>query len=86
MPSSAPQQGNRIGNRLRLDVPAALVLTHETRACLIDDISSKGARVRVHETLAKGRAAILTFHELRVYSSVMWSRQGECGQNPSYLL
>ena len=79
MPSSAPQQGNRIGNRLRLGVPASLVLTHETRACLIDDIAAKGARVRMSEPLAKGRTAMLSFHELRVYCSVVWSRQDQCG-------
>ena len=77
--ASAPVLGNRIGNRLRLGVPAGLVLTHQTRRCLIDDISATGMRLRVTEPLAKGRSAILCFHQLRLYCTVIWYRSGECG-------
>ena len=35
--------------------------------------------MRVIEPLAKGRTAIISFHELRIYCSVMWSRNDECG-------
>lgn len=71
--------GGRLGNRLRLGVPASLVLTHETRDCLIDDISLTGARLRVARPLAKGQAVVLSFHELRLFATAMWSRDGECG-------
>jgi PilZ domain len=77
--ASAPALGNRMGNRLRLGVPAGLVLTHQTRRCLIDDISATGMRIRVTEPLAKGRSAILCFHQLRLYCTVIWYRGGECG-------
>jgi len=33
----------------------------------------------MHQPLAKGLTAILCFHELRIYSSVTWSKQDECG-------
>lgn len=71
--------GNRFANRLRLGVPAGLLLTHRTHRCLIDDISSTGARVRVSEAIDSGRTAILQFHLLKVYGTVMWWREGECG-------
>lgn len=74
-----PAPGNRIFNRLRLGAAASLVLTHETCACLLDDISLTGARLRVERMLPKGRTALLVFHELRVFSSVVWSDHGECG-------
>ncbi len=77
--ASLRPQGNRHGNRLRLGVPAGLVLTHKTRRCLIDNISASGARIRIEEPLARGRTAMLCFHELRLYGTVMWSRSGECG-------
>ena len=77
--ASVRPQGNRHGNRLRLGVPAGLVLTHKTRRCLIDNLSSTGARIRVEEPLAKGRTGMLCFHELRLYGTVMWCRNGECG-------
>ena len=78
-PASAPQHGNRYGNRLRLGAQASLILTHETRPCLIDDVSPRGARVRVLAPLSKGLTAILAFHELRAYCTVAWSRGQECG-------
>lgn len=76
---SSGRTGNRNANRLRLAVPASLVFTHETRPCLIDDISATGARLRVDRTLTANLALILVFHELRLFSSVMWSNDGECG-------
>ena len=78
-PASIPQQGGRNCNRLKMDITAALVLTHETRSCLLVNVASYGARVRMREPLAKGRTAIFTFHELRIYCSVVWSRGQECG-------
>lgn len=72
-------QGNRYGNRLRLGVPAGLVMTYRTRRCLLDDISSTGARIRVEEPLVRGRIVMLQFHELRLCCSVIWCRNGECG-------
>lgn len=72
-------QGNRRFNRLRLGVPAKLVLTHETRPCLIDDISTTGARLRLHSALTQGQALMLNFHELKLFGTVMWVRGAECG-------
>lgn len=56
---TARRPGNRFANRLRLGVPAGLVLTHKSRRCLIDDVSSTGARLRVEEPIAPGRGAML---------------------------
>jgi PilZ domain len=71
--------GSRHFNRLGLGVPATLVLTHETRPCLIDDISCTGARLRITRPLSERQAAELVFHELRLFATVMWLRGGECG-------
>ena len=78
-PLPASRHGNRHSNRLRLAVPASLVLTHQTCPCLIDDISSTGARLRIAQPWAERRTLILVFHELRLFATVMWSRDGECG-------
>lgn len=71
--------GNRGFNRLRLAVSATLVLTHARLACLIDDISASGARLRVERDLGAGQPAQLMFHELLIQGTVVWSKQGECG-------
>jgi PilZ domain len=73
------KHGSRYFNRLRLGAPASLVLTHETRACLIDDISRTGTRLRVAPPLVKHQSLVLAFHELRVFATVMWLGDGECG-------
>ena len=78
-PLIARQSGNRTANRLRLGVPAGLVLTHRTMRCLIDDISATGMRIRVEASLVPGRTAMLCFHQLRLYGTVMWWRGGNCG-------
>jgi len=72
-------QGKRIGNRLRLGLPAKLVLTHETRDCVLDDISASGARIAMDSGVATGRNVMLHFHELRVPALVAWCEDGECG-------
>ena len=71
--------GKRASNRLRLGVAATLSLTSETRPCVLDDISATGARLRIDRQLATGTMALLNFHQLHLYASVVWSRDGECG-------
>ena len=41
-------------------MPATLVLTHEPRKCLIDDISSTGARLRIVSRPGKGTLVLLS--------------------------
>ena len=77
LPRATP--GHRTFNRLRLGAPAQLQLTHETRSCLLDDISSSGARLRITHPLAPQQTAVLIFHELKLYSTVMWCKGSECG-------
>lgn len=74
-----PAQGHRQFNRLQLGVAATLVLTHESRPCLIDDISCTGARLRIQQVLVEQQALVLSFHELKLFSTVMWLSGGECG-------
>ena len=71
--------GHRGANRLRLGVPAQLQLTHEVRSCLLDDISKSGARLRITQPLAPHQTAVLSFHELKLYATVMWCKGAECG-------
>lgn len=61
-----------------MGVTAALILTHETRPCLLVNVAARGARVRMNKPLAKGSTAIFTFHELRRYCSVVWAKGDEC--------
>lgn len=77
--SSASAPGGRHFNRLRLGVPATLVLTCGNRPCLIDDISCTGTRLRSDPALTAGQTAMLVFHELRLFATVRWAHGRECG-------
>ncbi len=55
------------------------MLIHETRPCLLDDISATGAHLRLEKPIAPNSTAILSFHELAIYATVVWCRDGECG-------
>ncbi|WP_309621590.1 PilZ domain-containing protein [Novosphingobium sp.] len=74
-----PALGGRLFNRLRLGAAASLELIHPRRACLLDDISSTGARLRIDPAPANGAMVLLHFHELKVYARVIWSKSNEVG-------
>ena len=74
-----PAIGGRLFNRLRLGAAATLVLTHQRRDCLLDDISSTGARLRIASPPSIGTVAVLHFHELKIYAQTIWLRGDEVG-------
>ena len=74
-----PANGGRLFNRLRLGAAAMLQLTHERRACLLDDISSTGARLRIASPPPIGTTAVLHFHELKILARTIWLRGDELG-------
>lgn len=73
------KQGQRSYNRLKLGVPAVLVLAHGRVNCLLDDVSVSGAKVRTQTAVSKGQSAELMFDRHRVFCTVNWSRAGEAG-------
>ena len=74
-----PAPGGRLFNRLRLNAAATLELTHQRCTCLLDDISSTGARLRIDPAPVSGTVAVLRFHELKIYAQVIWAKHGEVG-------
>lgn len=73
------KQGQRSYNRLRLGVPAVLVLPHEQRQCVIDDVSVSGARVRSDGPIRSDLSAELRFDRHRLFCTVSWSRGNQAG-------
>jgi hypothetical protein len=73
------KQGQRGTARLMLGVPGTLVMAHSTLACLIDDISASGAKLRCNGTLAAGTVAELRFEERRAFGAFAWARGGRAG-------
>ena len=72
--------GRRALPRLRLGIPAQVLLLKGLDNCLLDDLSQSGARV----TLAGwppsvGAGVVLTAQGLDVFGSVIWARDGRFG-------
>jgi hypothetical protein len=66
--------GQRAFNRLRLGLPASLILHHEQVPCVLKDISATGACVQLAQSITEGGTVVLCFHLLRLPAAVMWSR------------
>jgi hypothetical protein len=73
------KQGQRSLNRLKLGLPAVLMLAHGRVACILEDISASGARVRTDGTISQGQSAELQFDRHRMFATVSWTRGGVAG-------
>jgi hypothetical protein len=71
--------GRRASPRLRLHVPAELVLTDGRERCLLDDISRTGAQVTVARTVFRGTDAVLRCGELECFGEIVWVHGNHCG-------
>ena len=71
--------GRRANARLRLHVPAELVLTDGNARCLLDDISRTGAHVTVPRTVFRGSDAVLRCGGLECFGEIVWVSGNHCG-------
>lgn len=71
--------GRRANARLRLHVPAELVLTDGQTRCLLDDISRTGAQVTVPRTVFRGSDAVLRCGALECFGEIVWVSGNHCG-------
>ena len=72
--------GRRADARVRLHLPARLVLLTGTMACILEDLSVTGAAVIVQDALpAPGASAILQCQHIEAFGQVRWARHGRCG-------
>lgn len=75
-----PRAGRRANARLRLNVPATLILVKGTIRCLLDDLSRTGAAITPQGSLpCPGTSAVLRCQHIDVFANVVWTRFGRCG-------
>lgn len=79
LPRIAPSRGRRSYARLRLGIPARLILISGNCECLLKDISARGARISLAELPRCGSSALLRIGQFEVFSEVKWVRNGHCG-------
>ena len=72
--------GRRSLPRLRLGIPAQMLLLKGLERCLLDDLSQSGARVTLAGLLPSvGAGVVLTAQGLDVFGTVIWARDGRVG-------
>lgn len=77
---SAIPPGRRSDARVRLHLPARLILLTGTQHCILEDLSVTGAAIIPQEALpAIGASAILQCEHVEAFGQVRWARYGRCG-------
>jgi hypothetical protein len=72
--------GRRAASRVRLGIPAQVLLIQGLEKCMLDDLSQSGARVTIAAKLpVPGAGVILRARGLEVFGSVVWSQGARFG-------
>lgn len=85
LPTTASQRstvppGRRANARVRLHIPARLILLSGVQHCILEDLSVTGAAVIPQESLAPaGCSAILQCEGIEAFGNIQWARYGRCG-------
>lgn len=78
--TTAVTPGRRSDARVRLHLPARLILLTGTQHCILEDLSVTGAAVIPEESLPPpGASAILQCEYIEAFGQIRWSRYGRCG-------
>ena len=78
--ASAIPQGRRSDARVRLHLPARLILLTSVQACILEDLSATGAALIPEEGLPPvGASAILQCEHFEAFGVIRWARYGRCG-------
>lgn len=73
--------GRRKTSRLRLGIPAVLLLLDGTFRCRLIDLSCSGARIGLDQHLRIGAEAVLQCPGFEVFGMVVWSDAEQVGMH-----
>ncbi|MCX7285083.1 MAG: PilZ domain-containing protein [Novosphingobium sp.] len=78
--SSTIVPGRRSDARVRLHLPARLVMLAGTQQCILEDLSVTGAAIIPQGALPQpGASAIMICEHLEAFGLIRWARHGRCG-------
>lgn len=79
-PNASALTGRRTASRVRLYVPAEVILLSGLKACWLEDISQYGARVTLTTPLPRpGAGIVLQVDSLDVFGTVVWAEGQRVG-------
>lgn len=77
---AAVPPGRRANARVRLHIPARLILLSGVQLCMLEDLSVSGAAIIPRDALPPvGTSGILQCEGIEAFGSIQWSRYGRCG-------
>ncbi|MDE8652371.1 PilZ domain-containing protein [Novosphingobium album (ex Liu et al. 2023)] len=71
--------GRRSYSRLRVRLPAKLVLLHGESKAILEDLSFEGARLRIGAPVRIGEDALLLWKDFEAFGRVIWQNGARCG-------
>jgi PilZ domain len=71
--------GNRAVPRLSTEIDAGLTLPERRVACVVENVSRKGCRLRSAEPPRVGSTALVRIERVEALGTVVWVRNGRCG-------
>lgn len=78
--SGAPLTGRRKTSRLRLGLPATVILISGQMRCRVDDLSQTGARITVAGDVPRvGADAVLIIEGMEAFGTVRWAHDRRFG-------
>ena len=72
-------KGRRAEARVRLGIPATLILLDGHHRCRLDDLSCTGARVSLARAPSPGASGVLVVDGVEAFGMVVWSSADRCG-------
>lgn len=75
------QIGRRSSARARMCLPVKLMFPEKTCACLLENLSSGGARLHVETAPRLGAGAFLQCAQFELFCTVIWTAGPKCGVN-----
>ena len=78
-PNADMQIGRRAAPRVRVYLPATLMLTNRSVNCIIENISTGGARLHLADLPRVRSDAFLMCGGLEIFSVVVWVKGHRCG-------
>jgi len=71
--------GRRAASRVRLRIPATIILLSGKYACQLDDLSQTGARLTIDPPPPPHASGVLVINGLEAFGEVVWSSMGRAG-------
>ena len=80
-PQPLCNSGRRASSRLRVRLPAELIMLDGQGPAVLEDISATGARISSHFALRPGASCVLRVAGLELFADVAWCVNGRLGLN-----